>query len=87
MDELAKLRREIDDIDRQLVALFESRMDVVLRIGQYKRENKVPVLNSPREQEVLIKSLNYLKNKTFEKPLEEFFRELMKISKEIQGKV
>jgi monofunctional chorismate mutase len=87
MDELAKLREEIDEIDRQLVALFESRMNAVVKIGQYKRKNKLPVLNSSREQEVLIKSLNYLKDKTFEKPLEEFFRELMRISKEIQDEV
>lgn len=85
MDELAKLREEIDDIDRQLVELFESRMDVVIKIGQYKRKNKLPILNSSREQEVIKKTLSYLKDTTFEKPLEEFFQELMRISKEVQG--
>ena len=84
MDELEKLRKEIDEIDRLLVTLFEFRMEIAVKIGQYKRKNNLPVLNSVREEEVIEKALNSLKNPILERPLEDFLKNLIKISKELQ---
>ena len=84
MDELAQLRKELDDIDKQLVSLFESRMEKVLKIGKYKRKNNIPILDSSREQTILNKNRDYLKDKNFIEPLEEFFQDIMRISKKIQ---
>ena len=53
MDELQDLRREIDAIDRELVELFRRRMDVTARVGAYKRERGIPVLDQERERQVL----------------------------------
>lgn len=53
MDELENLRRDIDAIDRELVELFRRRMDVTARVGEYKRERGVPVLDQARERQVL----------------------------------
>ena len=53
MDELQELRREIDGIDRELVELFRRRMDVTARVGEYKRERGIPVLDQERERQVL----------------------------------
>ena len=53
MDELENLRRDIDGIDSQLVELFCRRMDVTRRVGEYKRERGVPVLDQARERQVL----------------------------------
>lgn len=53
MSELDTLRSEIDEIDTQLTALFLRRMDVTARVGAYKQENGLPVLDEAREQEVL----------------------------------
>lgn len=39
MRELAQCRKEIDEIDRQLAALFEQRMAVCREVGAYKREH------------------------------------------------
>lgn len=50
---LDELRAEIDIIDDQLINLFEERMEVASKIGQYKKENGLPVLNSQREREIL----------------------------------
>jgi len=54
MDELNNLRREIDQIDRQLVELFCQRMDVTRRVGEYKAAAGMPVLDRDREREVLM---------------------------------
>lgn len=55
MSELEDLRGEIDGIDRQLVELFERRMDVTARVGRYKAARGLPVLDPAREREVLAK--------------------------------
>lgn len=53
MDELHQLRADIDRIDRQMVELFRQRMAVTARVGQYKLERGLPVLDAERERQVL----------------------------------
>ncbi|MDD6160717.1 MAG: prephenate dehydratase domain-containing protein [Oscillospiraceae bacterium] len=53
MEELKQLRQEIDRIDRQMVELFRQRMAVTRRVGQYKLERGLPVLDEARERQVL----------------------------------
>lgn len=53
MDELQALRQDIDAIDRELVELFRRRMAVTARVGEYKREWGIPVLDQERERQVL----------------------------------
>ena len=50
---LNRLRKEIDEIDTQLLALFERRMDVSKQVGAYKKERNLPVLVLEREQMVI----------------------------------
>lgn len=84
MDELGQLRKELDHIDKQLVDLFEERMEVSIKIGQYKKNNNLSILDALREQAVMEQNTSYLKNKKFEKHLEEFFQHLMNMSKSVQ---
>ena len=53
MDELERLRKEIDEIDAGIVRPFEMRMAVTEQIGRYKQKNGLPVLDNRRQQEVL----------------------------------
>lgn len=53
MDELQRLRGEIDAIDRELVELFRRRMAVTRQVGEYKRANGIPVLDQERERQLL----------------------------------
>ena len=48
MSKLDALRAQIDDIDAQMIALFEKRMDVTRQVGEYKKENDLPVLDRKR---------------------------------------
>lgn len=50
---LEELRKEIDKVDDELIALIEKRMDIATDIAKYKKENNLPVLNSKREREKL----------------------------------
>lgn len=53
MDELQRLRGEIDAIDRDLVELFRRRMAVTRQVGEYKRAEGIPVLDPERERQLL----------------------------------
>ncbi|MCY6959241.1 chorismate mutase [Clostridium brassicae] len=84
MQELEELRKEIDNIDKELTELFERRMEIALKVAKYKREKDIPILNENREKEVIKKNLNYLKNQKFKEGLEKFFKDTMDISRKIQ---
>lgn len=86
MEYLDKLRNEIDIIDKNLVDLFEKRMEIVTEIARFKEENNIPVLNSRREDQVIEKSSDHLKNKELENYLRSFFINLMDLSKDYQNK-
>lgn len=86
MDILQNLRNEIDEIDKQLVELFEKRMETVLKVAQYKKENNIPILNKSREDEVIENNVKYLKNKGFKRAEAEFLRSVMAISRKAQAK-
>ena len=51
--ELNDLRKEIDCIDDELVALFSRRMDVSARIAGVKKEKSLPIFVPAREREKL----------------------------------
>ena len=53
MNDLEEYRRRIDAIDAQLVQLFLRRMEVTWKVGEYKKANGLPVLDSGREKEVI----------------------------------
>ncbi len=80
------LRNKIDEIDASLVSLFETRMEVVLKIAEYKKNNSIAVLNKSREQVVIKKNLELVKNKDLFSEVEEFFKSVMEISRGFQNK-
>lgn len=51
--ELAGLRGEIDDIDAELLQLLARRMEVSARIGEYKKQNNVTVVQMDRWKQIL----------------------------------
>lgn len=85
--DLEKIREEIDSIDRELVRLFESRMDTVIKVARYKEKNNQPVLDKSRESLVIDKAKSFLKDDHYEKPVEEFFENLMAISRKLQAQL
>lgn len=50
---IEELRTEIDRIDNEIVRLYGERMETARKIGEYKREHHLPVLDSERERELL----------------------------------
>ncbi|WP_166627140.1 chorismate mutase [Jeotgalicoccus sp. S0W5] len=80
-----ELRNEIDRIDRQLMKLFEERMNITREIADYKRANDIPVLDQAREDKVIEKNVTYLKDHTLDKYAREFTKRLMELSRTRQS--
>ena len=52
---LEEIRTEIDALDKQLLALFERRMDLCRDVALYKKEHSLPVFQPEREEKLLDK--------------------------------
>ena len=87
MEELKAYRDQIDTIDRQLADLFQQRMDVVDKVGQYKLERKLPVLDAKREQEVLAAKAALARDEAMSADLAALFENLMAVSRRRQRKL
>jgi len=53
LDQLARLRAEIDDIDTELLQKLAARMKVVDEIGEFKRDNNVTIYQVERWKEIM----------------------------------
>lgn len=84
MNDLELLRKKIDEIDSELCKLFEQRMEIAKKIGEYKKNNNLNVLDASREKEVLTKAKDRVKNKELEKYYLKLVSYLMELSKDYQ---
>ncbi len=75
--ELLPLRKQIDDLDRRIVALLNQRAQVVIEIGQVKRNGGAPIYAPDREQEVLAKVRKENPGPLPDSCVEAIWRELM----------
>ena len=82
--DLTQLRKDIDEIDRQLVELYEQRMDICTRVAKYKIENHKPVFDKLRETEKLQKVCGLARKEENRKGVEELFTQLMSLSRKLQ---
>lgn len=84
MGKHTELRNQIDQIDQQLVKLFEKRMQVSTEIAEYKMANEIPVLDAQREQIVIDKNISYLNDHTLDSYISDFSKHLMELSRRRQ---
>lgn len=81
---LNQLRKEIDAIDKEMLALFEKRMDVAKQVGAYKNERNLPIFVPDREQAVIENRIAALNNPEYRNLTVDFFTDLMAISRRLQ---
>lgn len=84
MKDLSEIRVEIDDIDEQIVSLFEQRLELVTQVAEYKIATGKPVLDRQREADKLAR-LSALANGGFsKKSIRELFEQIMSICRKRQ---
>ena len=84
MNELENLRERIDTIDKELIALFEERMNVVNDIAEYKIKNNLPILSQTRQDIVISEVKAIVRNKDYTDSAIDFITDIMEISKKFQ---
>ena len=87
MEDLKQLRQQINDIDQEMVKLFERRMKVSSKIGQFKRENNLPIYDKKREEQVLKRNCSLLKDTSLNDYYRIFQNQLMNLSKQYQNEI
>jgi len=87
VNELEQCRKEIDEIDKELINLFERRMDVAIRVANYKKENDLPIYNEERESKVIKKNVDNLENKNYDLLARRFFLSVMELSRSLQESI
>lgn len=60
--DLKELRKQINEIDDEILSLYLKRMDISKQIGQYKKEHNLPIYDSKREEELINNLLNKIDN-------------------------
>lgn len=56
-NKLEYLRRQIDEVDIFLLEYISKRLELVSKVGEYKKENNIPIIDSIREDEILSKKM------------------------------
>ncbi|TNF09416.1 MAG: chorismate mutase [Bacillota bacterium] len=81
---LETLRKEIEQIDVEMMNLFVKRMAISKAIGQFKKENQLPIFDSKREKELIDKYLILMEDQTLKPYYQSFIQHIMDLSKDIQ---
>ncbi|HAX02780.1 MAG: chorismate mutase [Tenericutes bacterium GWC2_34_14] len=81
---LNELRKEIDDIDDQMMELFKKRMVISKNIGKVKKAMGLPVFDPSREQVLLEKREIAFNDDTLWPMYKRFLITLFDLSKEWQ---
>lgn len=82
--DLTKLREQIDGIDKQIVELYEQRMDISRQVAEYKIETGKKVFDKEREEEKLRKVKSLTHDEFNSHGIEELFEQIMSMSRKLQ---
>ena len=82
--DLIKLREQMDSIDKQIVELYEERMNVSKNVAEYKIETGKKVFDKEREEQKLRKLKSLTHNEFNSHGIEELFEQIMSMSRKLQ---
>lgn len=84
MLDLQEIRKEIDAVDKELVKLFEKRMEITTKVAQFKMETGKKVLDPEREQAKLEAIAELVTNEANKRGINEIFTQIMSASRKYQ---
>lgn len=87
MSELDKVRKKINVIDQEMAKLFEERMICSKEVADYKIKHAMPIFDASREQEVINKNVQNIKDDQIREYYVSFLKQTMDISKQYQARL
>ncbi len=82
--DLTQLRQQIDQVDAQIVDLYEKRMDICRQVAEYKIETGKKVFDRQREAEKIAKVRSMTHTDFNRTGIGELFEQLMSMSRKLQ---
>ncbi len=84
MDNLDMIRQKIDQVDNQILDLFEKRMELCGQVAEYKIRSGKKVMDKKREDQKIHALRDRASNDFNRHGVEELFRQIMAISRKLQ---
>ncbi len=84
MASLQELREQLDEVDAQIVKLYEERMRICGQVGEYKVETGRKVFDRQREKEKLQDVAGRVSSAFDKKGIQELYQQLMSMSRKLQ---
>ena len=84
MQELDKLRLELDVIDEQIITLFEQRMAISTRMGVLKSEEGIAVWDAAREAAKVRNREQMLRDRSLTRYVDQLFETILELSRQRQ---
>lgn len=85
MKDLNQCRKEIDEIDEQLIKLFEKRMGIAKDVVTYKLAEDMEIFQPDREIQVIEKNVKRIEKEELKDYAQLFIQNMMNISKSYQA--
>lgn len=85
-DKLNQAREIINEVDKEMAALFEKRMNAAKLVAKYKKEHGMPILDTGREAAVIARNSKLIENDELRSFYVNFIQSTMDISKNYQRK-
>lgn len=82
---IEELRKQIDALDNELIAILDARFDLTKAIGEEKKKIQKQVLDSSREQAILDKVAS-IASEEHTPYIQEIYKKIMEQSRLEQGK-
>ena len=80
-------RLAIDEIDARLAELFEKRFEVVRDIIDYKVENRLPILDSSREKQIIEINVSRIQDDDIRVYFRKLYADMLDLSREFQDDI
>lgn len=84
MKTIDESRKAIDEIDQELVRLFEERFHVVEDVVAYKKANNLPIYDASREEKIIQKNKALIEDERLLSYFEDWYQKLLEVSKQFQ---
>lgn len=84
MTALEEARATIDQVDRSMAALFEERMQAVMAVNAFKKEQGLPVRDPAREALMLDRNAGYITDESLRPYYREFLEAMLGVSRRYQ---
>ena len=83
-DNINKIRSQIDHIDDKIISLILERLQKAQKIGEIKKELKLPVYDKEREDIIINRLIEKTKNKLNVNQIKQILKPIINISKDLQ---